>query len=126
MSEQRWFVGGRRIAKARRMRCAVESMLAELTLSGSQLVTAELARSAADLVDSARSAQDPRLWLQASTRLEKLLGQLQGRAPVRGGGDDGGTGGDGGAAAGVESGGADAKARLAELVGRAPSVGDEA
>ena len=67
-----WFVDGRRIAKARRMRCAVESMLAELPLSGSQLVSAELARSAADLVDSARSAQDSRLWLQASTRLEKM------------------------------------------------------
>ena len=126
MSERVWFVDGRRIAKARRVRCSVEAMLEELRPAGSQLVTAELARSAADLVDSARSAQDPRLWLQASTRLEKLLGQLQGRAGVRAGADGVAKGGDGGAAAGVESGGADPKARLAELVGRAPSVGDEA
>ena len=126
MSERVWFVDGRRIAKARRVRCAVESMLEELCPVGSQLVTAELARSAADLVDSARSAQDPRLWLQASTRLEKLLGQLQGRAGVRAGGDGVAKGGDGGAAAGVDAGGADPKARLEELVGRAPSVGDEA
>lgn len=39
-------------------------------------IMVEMARSAADLVDSAKKAQDPRLWLSASARLVAILGRL--------------------------------------------------
>lgn len=57
-------------------RKALDEALAEADLGGSRLVTAELARGAAELVDSARRAQDPRLWLSASQRLTALVGRL--------------------------------------------------
>lgn len=110
----RWFPANRgRIGAARTTRLAVEEALEGLELAGGQQVTADLARGAADVVDAARTAQDPRLWLAASTRLEILLAKL---TATRGGGSGGG----------VESVGDDPAAELARLVGESPSVGDGA
>lgn len=87
------------------MRAAVELVLVDP--GRFDPVQAELVRSAADLVDSAKRAQDPRLWLTASERLSRLLGL----------GHERGVGGAGsGDAAGVSP--------LAGLVGGPPEVRD--
>lgn len=57
-------------------RKALDEALSSADLGGSRLVTAELARGAAELVDSARRAQEPKLWLSASQRLTLLVGRL--------------------------------------------------
>lgn len=115
-----WFPAnrGQKLGKARTTRRAVDDLLDELELTAMQLVTADLARSAADIVDAARAAQDPKLWLSASTRLEGLLGKLVGAS--------GRSGGSGVTDGQDESGGDDPAARLASLVGEPASVGDEA
>lgn len=77
-------------------RAVVDSALSGTNLTGSRGIVAELARSAADLVDSARRQQDARLWLSASTRLLGLIERLGLVAAVDDGGDvDGADGGDG-------------------------------
>lgn len=113
MAEVKWFPANRgRIAVSRTSRRAVEQLLEDLgDLDGTGAVMADLARGAADLVDAARARQDPRLWLSASAKLEQLLAKLPGG---RGGADPVG-GGDQ----------VDEGARLAELVGRGPTLGDE-
>lgn len=71
-------------------RRALETALVGRNLTGIEAVTAAIARDAADLVDSARRQQDPRLWLSASGRLLALAGQLDERPPAvpdDGGGD---------------------------------------
>ena len=118
-----WFPAGRgRISATRTTRLAVDELLDELDLAGLPAVTADLARSAADLVDAARARQDPKLWLTAATRLEVLLGKLT-TAPVRARTD-----GDNDQDQEVHGGDDQPSpaARMAELVGRAPSVLDEA
>lgn len=74
-------------------------------------IMVEMARSAADLVDSARKAQDPRLWLSASARLMAILGRL-GLVPRDRVGDQ------------VDQ--ADGLSGVAEVVGSAPEVRDPA
>ena len=72
-----WFPAPRgKLGAHRTTRAAVDAVLEGLGSRGAALVTADLARSAADLVDSARARQDPRLWLTASARLEDLLKRL--------------------------------------------------
>ena len=118
--QPRWFPAhrGDAISQRRTTRRAVNELLEGAELAGRDLVTADLARSAADLVDSAREAQDAALWLRASDRLEGLLARLAvGRS-----GDTGAEvtyGSD-------RSGGDDPAARLAELLGEPASMGDEA
>ena len=73
-------------------------------------VLLEMARSTADLADSAKRAQDPRLWLSASGRLMVLMGRL-------GVSDDGDP---------APAGGADDIPDLADVVGSAPEVRDVA
>ncbi|MGM2842367.1 hypothetical protein, partial [Bacillus cereus group sp. Bce002] len=76
-------------------------------------MTAELARSAADLVDSAKRMQDAGLWLRASQRLEQLLAKLPSSS------------GEGVSADAEQAASGDSVAdRLAAAVGRAPVVGD--
>lgn len=94
-------------AKPGPAREALDLALNGRDLAGFEGITAEIARGAADLVDSARKQQDPRLWLSASARLLALVGQLE-RRP-RG---DGGGGGD---EAGVPD-------ELAEALGSGPVV----
>ena len=101
---------GSNIAAARTTRRAVNEVLEGLDLEGLDVVTADLVRSAADLVDAARLSQDAALWLRASARLEALLGKL-GKGVDRGGAEVGALGDD-------------PAARLAELVGKPASVGD--
>ena len=120
-----WFPAGRgRISATRTTRLAVDELLDELDLAGLPAVTADLARSAADLVDAARARQDPKLWLTAATRLEALLGKLT-TAPVRARTD-----GDNDQDQDQEVHGGDDQpspaARMAQLVGLAPSILDEA
>ena len=117
-----WFPAGRgRISATRTTRLAVDELLDELDLAGLPAVTADLARSAADLVDAARARQDPKLWLTAAARLEALLAKLPtGTARMGRDNDEDQE---------VNSGDGDdqpsAAARMAELVGRAPTVCDE-
>ena len=120
-----WFPAGRgRISATRTTRLAVDELLDELDLAGLPAVTADLARSAADLVDAARARQDPKLWLTAATRLEVLLAKLT-TAPVRARTD-----GDNDQDQDQEVHGGDDQpspaARMAQLVGLAPSILDEA
>lgn len=119
-----WFPAdrGQKLAAHRTTRAAVDAALEGLQLAGTALVTADLARSAADLVDAARRAQDPKLWLSASTRLELLVAKLS-AAGVRAGGHDDDRGEDE-TSGGVEQVGDDPAAELAAIVGRAPDVGD--
>ena len=65
-----------------RMRSAVDRALAGSGSVESAPVPAELARDLADLVDSARERQDPKLWLAASARLEALLSRMLGSGPT--------------------------------------------
>lgn len=71
-AEDRWF---ERVNPGR-CRAAVELALLGADLAGSRRITAELVRDVADLCDSARERQDPKLWLAASRQLGSLLGQL--------------------------------------------------
>lgn len=57
----------------------VDGYLAESKPTGRDAILADLARDAADAVDSARREQDPRLWLAASQRLMILID----KQPVR-------------------------------------------
>ena len=106
-----WFPAWRgRLAAHRTARRALEALLDGMALDGPAAVIADLARGTADLVDSARRLQDPRLMLAATVRLDALVGKLAG-VPTAGrfeGVDD------------------DGAAALAELVGREASMGDEA
>lgn len=107
---------GGKLAAHRTARQAVEQLIEELgDLDGLTAITADLARSTADLVDGARKAQDPRQFMQASTRLQQLTIRLAARLAI----DDG---------AGVESGtaGDDRAAGLEGIVGSPASVGDGA
>lgn len=109
----RWFAT--RARKPGPARAALDQALADRPdLPGSRRIVAELARSAADLTDSARRQQDPRLWLSAAQRLLGLVAQLGLDASAVPGesGDDRGDG-DGGIPAG-----------LADALGAGPSVGD--
>ena len=109
MAERRtaWFAV--RARKHGPTRAGVEELVAEQV--GLDPVLVELARSTADLTDSAKRAQDPRLWLSASGRLTVILARLGvGRS-------------DGDVAA---SGGADDVPDLADVVGGAPEVRDPA
>ncbi|MGN8718527.1 hypothetical protein ACTQ43_14745, partial [Segatella copri] len=103
-----------KIGATRPTRAAVERIVAELgDLDGSGAMTAELARSAADLVDSAKRMQDAGLWLRASQRLEQLLAKLPSSS------------GEGVSADAEQAASGDSVAdRLAAAVGRAPVVGD--
>lgn len=101
---------------------ALARALTGLTLSGTQEVTAELARGAAALCDSAERAQDPRLWLAASQRLTALTSTLFGPTAASGPSSSGtgsssGPSRDGGSRAGDD--GDD----LADLMGAGPEVG---
>ena len=89
--------------------------LEEMLASSADLnpIMVELARSAADLVDSAKRSQDPRLWLSASARLVGVLGRL-GLVPRDRVGDQ------------DEAGAADGFSGVAEVVGGAPEVRDPA
>lgn len=69
-------------AKPGPARIALDSALDGRDLAGLDGITAEIARGAADLVDAARRAQDPKLWLSASSRLLALMGQLDERPPA--------------------------------------------
>lgn len=94
------------------VRREVDKALRQADLSGPRAITAELARTVADLVDSAKREQDPRLWLTASSRLTALLGQLGiGRLVVDGDDGGGGSGDVGG---------------LADVLGAGPEVRDQA
>lgn len=95
-------------------RRALDLALKDRDLAGSAQVTAELARGAAELVDSARRAQDARLWLSASQRLLSLVGRL--------GLDDVAVPDDGDDGAGDPD---DDAAGLDAVLGSGPSVGDE-
>lgn len=99
-------------AKPGPARVALDSALDGRELSGIEAVTAAIARDAADLVDSARKAQDPRLWLSASQRLLGLVAQLDQRA---------GAVPDDGAAAGDEP---DDPGGLGAVLGAGPTLGD--
>lgn len=66
----RWF---ERLTPGRTRR-AVDRMFADLGENAP--LSAELARDLADLVDSARERQDPKLWLAAAGRLEQVLGRI--------------------------------------------------
>lgn len=119
-----WFPPRR--ASWQRTRAAVDRMLAGRELSGGQLVTAELARGTALLVDSAARAQDPRLFLAASQRLTGLLGSLESTGG-RGTGSAGSSGsgrGDGDAGADADASGL--AAELAGILGAGASLGDGA
>lgn len=105
---------GGKLAATRTTRAAVEQLLSDTDLDRAGQVTADLARSAADLVDASRKAQDPRLWLATSARLEQLLAKLGART----GGNDQGEGGESG------PGRADPAAELEAIVGGPASVGD--
>lgn len=76
-------------------------------------VLAELARATADLTDSAKRAQDPRLWLSASARLLTIRARLVGDRHDGRGDED-------------EAGGAGGVPDLAEFVGGSPEVRDPA
>lgn len=112
MTERRpaWFAV--RSRKAGPTRAAVDSVLA-----GSDdfdPILAELARASADLTDSAKRAQDPRLWLSASSRLLAVRSRLVGDGRRDGAGDE------------EEAGAADGLPGLADFVGGAPEVRDAA
>lgn len=101
---------GGKLAKHRTSRTAVEQLLTERgDLDGATAITADMARSAADLVDASRKAQDPALWMRASARLDQLVAKLV----AKGGGDRL-----------VESGGTDPAAGLEGIVGSPASMGD--
>lgn len=89
---------------------ALETALDGRILAGMEAITAAIARDAADLVDSARRQQDPKLWLSASARLLALVGQMDGRpaGDVGGGGDESGEPDD-----------------LADALGSGPTLGDD-
>lgn len=102
-------------AKPGSTRAALDLALTDRDLSGFDGITAEIARGAADLVDSARTAQDPKLWLSASGRLLALVGQLDrrpGTVPDDGGGDRDDDGGE--------------PDELADALGAGPTMGDVA
>jgi len=108
---------GGKLAAHRTSRAAVEQLIKERgDLDGTGAVTADLARSAADLVDSARRTQDPVLWMRASMRLQQLLIKLDARSGRDGGND----GGDSGSRA------AGSAAELEAAVGAPASMGDSA
>lgn len=103
-----WFaVRSRRPGPAR---AGVESIVADRPDLDPVLV--ELARSTADLVDSARRQQDPTVWLRASERLLSIHGRLGASGDRRG--DV------------AASGGADGVSPLAGIVGGPPEVRDPA
>lgn len=77
---------------------AVEDRLASAAIDP---IRAELARDAADLVDSARRQQDPRLWSSAADRLLKYLGGSGERAGQSRADGDQAAGDDGGGVAGI-------------------------
>ena len=102
---------GGKLAAHRTSRAAVEQLLTEHgDLDGATAITADMARSAADLVDASRKAQDPALWMRASARLDQLVAKLTAR----------------GGAVIVESGGTDPAAELESTVRCPASVGDGA
>lgn len=78
------------------VRVVVDRALRDSELVGLRAVWAELARDAADLVDSARRLQDARLWATATDRLTGLLARAVpgdgGDAPVGRGGVGAGAG----------------------------------
>lgn len=95
-------------------RKALDTALDAQELTGLDLVTAEIARAAAELTDSARQAQDPRLWLASSQRLLTLVSKIR---PA----GDGATGPVGGADLGDEPVEPDG---LESALGAGPSLGD--
>lgn len=109
MAERRtaWFA-----TRARRpgaTRAGVEALIEDQP--GLNPVLVELARSTADLVDTAKRQQDPKQWLAASSRLLAVLDRL-------GASDERGDGAQAGGAGGVSV--------LAGLVGGSPEVRDAA